>query len=1167
MPRAATDQSHNLTLSMFRVIAVAMLFIPSVVFAAVEPVPSIDCVGCTGEATVTSVFSGFNTYEWYASNGSLVAVDINNGGSHTISNLCPGVYQVQWTNGIENDAEWFSIGIPGNNAGDVTEISRCTGSGNTNLFNQLGGNPVAGGQWINPLGQISSGIFNPTTALPGFYTYTIDVNGCALSSGVFVSLIQNADPGLSTTYLICETYDPFLLTDVLAGSPDYGGQWFNTLQQPIDGFYYPQTDATGLFTYMIDTVPGCPPVFSTMFVIENQLPDPGLPADIAVCPNAVAFNLTSMLGGSPDAGGVWVNSSNTPVSANFDPLTHPAGTYQYTVQGLTPCPNQTATLTVAFTDGISAGFGSNVVMCSNAPNYDLFDGLSGAVTDFGFWTAPNGTIVGSSIAPATALQGNYTYTVDAVGCQPVSSVVNFQMEQLGNAGPGSTSVICETTSIVNLSALLTPQTTLGGIWQIGANQVVGNLAVQGGQTYSLTYTVFGAVCGNVAQSYVIQVDEAPEAASPVSSALCATPGVFDLHTLLPATAGFDAAWFAPDGSEISSTVNLESAQSGSYSYVVYSDNTCLDAMTSLTLDLNEPAFLDFISSAELCYSGGPVSLADFFSFDLPVGGGWTNEANLPVPAVLPDGLAVSGIYTYTIQDDGVCGDATASVNLALVAPLQAGIDETLNVCSTAPPIDATVQLNGASTGGQWLYNGDPATSLVFDPAQGIDGVYTYVVPAIGPCLTDSSFIAFFVEEGFAYSAGEDHVLCWGDLPVQLGMQSCADCVFTWSPALGLDDENAANPFFFLPDNASEGTFVYTVEASNGVCTLSDEVSVTVHPQPVLSISGPQNACFGTAATFIGSGALDLTWVNVDGAVSSGTALTTDVYASGTIQLMGENAFGCSAEVNHEIEVLMPLEVYFDIPPVGGCPPQTVNLILPDELGADASFYWTINGVEYDALTDFVVLTAAGSYDVALHALAANGCTSVFTLDGLVEVYPEPFANFDIANAAAISVLNTEVDFVNSSQGAATYVWDFGGMGSSTEVHPTFNFPPLGNQGYRVCLDVETTEGCSSSVCREFYIPGEMLVYVPNAFTPDFDGVNDGFRPIVEGILAESYTFSIYNRWGDMIFVSNDPTAAWYGQVRGGDHFAQDGAYVWILEVQDAHSAERFRFEGHVSLIR
>lgn len=1167
MPRAATDQSHNLTLSLLRMIGLATIFFPLAVLATVVPQPSVSCLSCDGEATLVSVFPGLNTYEWYASDGSLVAVDINGNGTHTVTGLCPGVYQAQWTNGDENDAEWFSIGIPGDNAGDVVEIARCTGSGNTNLFNQLEGDPVAGGTWSNPLGQVHTGVFNPSTSIAGFYIYTVEVNGCVLSSGVQVEVIQNADPGLSTTYLICETYSPFFLTDVLAGSPDYGGQWFNSSQEPIDGFYYPETDVTGLFTYMIDTVAGCPPVFSTMFIIENQLPDPGLPTEIAVCPNAVAFNMTSLLNGTPDAGGTWVDNVNSEVDEMFDPLTHIAGTYEYVVQGLTPCPNQTATLTISFTDGISAGSGSDVLLCSDAPDYDLFDALSGDVTQFGIWTAPNGVPVSSLISPATALVGNYMYSVEAVGCQPVSSVVNFQIEQAVNAGSGGNYVICETNDVVTLSALLSPDATAGGIWQIGANEISGTLAVEGGQTYNLTYTVEGAACGVSVESYIVQVDNAPEVDDDTSAILCTSLGAFDLHSALAPTVGFSDAWIAPDGSVISSLLDLSLAENGVYVYEVYSNNTCANVSSSVTLTLTDPQFTDYSGSFELCYSGGPLTLADFIPFDLPVGGIWTNEAAIAVEPVLPESIANTGIYTYTIPGDGVCGDAAAVVDLTLVAPLTAGVGGTLNVCSTASPMNAAQQLDGASAGGEWLFNGVPATELMFDPANGLDGIYTYVVPAIGPCPTDSSFIEFYVEEGFAYSAGEDQLLCWGDLPVQLGMEGCGDCVFSWTPALGLDDPSSSNPYFFVPEEVSEGAYQYTVEASNGVCTVIDEVEIVVHPQPELSIAGPSELCYGTSATWVGSGALELQWTDIQGAVSSATNLSSEVFTSGTILLNGTNEFGCQSQTTLDVEVLFPSEVYFDIPPLGGCSPLEVPLTLPDDLTDDATYYWTINGVEYSSQVETVTLAQAGIYDITLHALAENGCSSAYTLDGLVEVYPVPFANFDFAEFGEMSVINTEVGFVNTSSGAIAYSWDFGGLGTSSEEQPTFDFPPVANQGYRVCLDVVNTWGCSDELCRELYIQGEMLVYVPNAFTPDFDGVNDGFRPIVEGIVLDSYDFSIYNRWGELIFKSNDPMASWYGQVRGGDYFAQDGAYIWILEMQNANSAERLRFEGHVSLIR
>jgi hypothetical protein len=109
------------------------------------------------------------------------------------------------------------------------------------------------------------------------FTTTLNIGGCTVTTGVLVSEIQNANPGNSTTYLICENYNEFFLTDFLAGTPDYGGQWFDGNAQPMDGYFDPATMDSETFTYMLNTVPGCPAVFSTLTVDENLIPNAGLP--------------------------------------------------------------------------------------------------------------------------------------------------------------------------------------------------------------------------------------------------------------------------------------------------------------------------------------------------------------------------------------------------------------------------------------------------------------------------------------------------------------------------------------------------------------------------------------------------------------------------------------------------------------------------------------------------------------------------------------------------------------------------------------------------------------------------------------------------------------------------------------------------------------------------
>ena len=94
---------------------------------------------------------------------------------------------------------------------------------------------------------------------------------------------------------------------------------------------------------------------------------------------------------------------------------------------------------------------------------------------------------------------------------------------------------------------------------------------------------------------------------------------------------------------------------------------------------------------------------------------------------------------------------------------------------------------------------------------------------------------------------------------------------------------------------------------------------------------------------------------------------------------------------------------------------------------------------------------------------------------------------------------------------------------------------------------------------------ECSIYVPSAFTPNNDGVNDAFA--VEGVDPQGYRLEIYNRWGDLIFKSEDPKEVWQGNLQQGDgeFFVQDGVYLWRLRYE-MRDGPRWA-QGHVTLIR
>ncbi len=100
-------------------------------------------------------------------------------------------------------------------------------------------------------------------------------------------------------------------------------------------------------------------------------------------------------------------------------------------------------------------------------------------------------------------------------------------------------------------------------------------------------------------------------------------------------------------------------------------------------------------------------------------------------------------------------------------------------------------------------------------------------------------------------------------------------------------------------------------------------------------------------------------------------------------------------------------------------------------------------------------------------------------------------------------------------------------------------------------------------------PVEFHLYVPNAFTPDNDGVNDSFQPLGSGFEGDLYHFSVFNRWGEVVFQTDDPDVPWIGQnnQKLGTHFVPDGVYGWRVEAQGYHELIPTVLRGTVTVVR
>ena len=153
-----------------------------------------------------------------------------------------------------------------------------------------------------------------------------------------------------------------------------------------------------------------------------------------------------------------------------------------------------------------------------------------------------------------------------------------------------------------------------------------------------------------------------------------------------------------------------------------------------------------------------------------------------------------------------------------------------------------------------------------------------------------------------------------------------------------------------------------------------------------------------------------------------------------------------------------------------------------------------------------------------------------------------------------------VDPAEPYEGAYFYQWDFGDGQYAYEREPIHTYDGLST--YQAKVDVTTDIGCTDVAVVDIY--GDVLFYIPTAFTPDNDGINDALE--ITGRQIRLFEIWIYNRWGELVYNSTDLNEAWTGDVNGGDHFAANGVYHWVIKAS-GFDTDAQEFRGFVHLMR
>ncbi|MDG1334404.1 MAG: gliding motility-associated C-terminal domain-containing protein [Crocinitomicaceae bacterium] len=546
-------------------------------------------------------------------------------------------------------------------------------------------------------------------------------------------------------------------------------------------------------------------------------------------------------------------------------------------------------------------------------------------------------------------------------------------------------------------------------------------------------------------------------------------------------------------------------------------------------------FTDFLTTNYLVSGipsdGSPVTINVYFSDETTCES--TLSGNSPI---LPTATNFTGGATYC------AGDAIAPLLVDVTGTGPWTIDYTLDgtamtVSGAASPIDLAPTTSG-----------DYVITLVTDANcfNAASGTQTIVINDL-PTVTD-------VTGGGVY--------CEGDPVNDILVDVTGTAPWTLDYTLDATAMTSSNPT--SPFNLGNTPGVYAVTGiSDANCsnTASGTQTITINALPNVSAGIDFTICEDDPAVLTGSGATSYVWNN---GVTNGTSFNPATTATHTV--VGTDVNGCVSS-DSMILIVEPLPtVSFIADDTDGCSPHTVEFTNTTP-GNITTCIWSIEGAEIlDGLTANYTFNQPGLYDVTLTATSAAGCTNSETYTDYIYVESDPSANF-IPSTSEISVYGSDVTFYNESIGATSYEWYFGDWtGTSFEEEPTVTFPSENPVNYSVTLYALSPLGCIDSMTRAIFYKEDVIFYVPNAFTPNGDEYNQVFQPIfTSGYDAHDFNMLIYNRWGEVIYETNDDTQGWDGTFKG--NMVQAGIYTWKIEFKKLYTDERVMVNGHVNLLK
>lgn len=444
-----------------------------------------------------------------------------------------------------------------------------------------------------------------------------------------------------------------------------------------------------------------------------------------------------------------------------------------------------------------------------------------------------------------------------------------------------------------------------------------------------------------------------------------------------------------------------------------------------------------------------------------------------------------------------------------------------------------------------------------DLASSTVGTYTIQYLTQGNCPDSSTFnVTVYPRDIISAFSYNTPAYCINDVNPVLTFNTTAINGYFYSFPSGLALDSTTGAIDLSSSMANTPGQVYTIiYQTTSPCPISDTTTVYVNPIPVITLANDFDVCDTHTANLTANinSSLDYTysWTSIPSGFSSTTTLDTSFVPTQTTTyiLTVVDSLGCSSTDSVTITVNpLPVPMFMAAGDTTSCDSLAVDFINMSTNGI--SYVWNFgNGQTSTAMNPPTVFYQNGLYSVTLKVTSADGCVDTHTKPNYVEVIPTPQADFtsDRPFNQVMFEDNGVVQFTNNSQDAITYLWDFGDGQQSTLANPFHDFNTPGQ--YDVTLIAMNKFNCADTIkYGKMIVQPTGMLWIPNAFTPNGDYLNDLFEVKSKDTPVE-YSIKIFDRWGSMLFESTDITQPWDGTYKGKT--VQEGAYVYVIEAKFA----------------